>query len=222
MRMVTRILPVVALALGLGAAELPAQEPGGGTFQWYIGGQGGVLNFRTSAQDRDNIPMAGGHLLVVAKRTGLLLSVEEGFGSDELGVFTDGVGTTHAVTFDDIRRYSGTLMAFPLRLPIQPYFGLGLGIQHVVNPVSDGLQQAAEEIGSTGFMLFLGGVQFKLARFVGFGQAQVTSSSAIQQSSGFGANAGTGRLVEGPTYSLTAGLRIGLGNARERPTGGGY
>ena len=151
MRMVTRIFPVVALALGLGAAELPAQEPGGGTFQWYIGGQGGVLNFRTSAQDRDNIPMAGGHLLVVAKRTGLLLSVEEGFGSNELGVFTDGVGTTHAVKFDDIRRYSGTLMAFPLRLPIQPYFGLGLGIQHVVNPVSDGLQQAAEEIGSSYF-----------------------------------------------------------------------
>jgi len=113
-------------------------------------------------------------------------------------------------------------MAFPLRLPLQPYFGLGVGIQHVVNPVSDGLQEAAQEIGSTGFMLFLGGVQFKLARFVGFGQAQVTSSSAIQRSSGFGANAGTGRLVEGPTYSLTAGLRIGLGNARERPSGGGY
>ena len=222
MRMVTRIFSLAALTLGLGAAELLAQEPGGGSFQWYIGGQGGVLNFRTSAQDRDNIPMAGGHLLVVAKRTGLLLSVEQGFGSDELAFFTDGIGTTHAVAFDGIRRYSGTLMAFPLRLPLQPYFGLGLGIQHVVNPVSDGLQEAAQEIGSTGFMLFLGGVQFKLARFVGFGQAQVTSSSAIQRSSGFGANAGTGRLVEGPTYSLTAGLRIGLGNARERPSGGGY
>lgn len=222
MRMVTRIFPVVALALGLGAAQLSAQEPGGGTFQWYIGGQGGVLNFRTSAQDRDNIPLAGGHLLVVAKRTGLLLSVEEGFGSDKVGIFTDGVGATHAVTFDDIRRYSGALMAFPFRLPIQPYFGLGVGIQHVVSPVTDGPQQAAEEIGSTGFMLFLGGVQFKLARFVGFGQAQVTSASAIQQSSGFGATVGTGRLVEGPTYSLSAGLRIGLGNARERATGGGY
>ncbi len=222
MRMVTRIFPVVALALGLGAAQLSAQEPGGGTFQWYIGGQGGVMNFKASAQDRDNIPMAGGHLLVVAKRTGLLLSVEQGFGSDQLAFFTDGVGTTHAVTFDGIRRYSGSLMAFPLRLPIQPYFGLGLGIQHVVNPVSDGLQEAAVEVGSAGFMLFLGGVQFKLSRFVGFGQAQVTSASAVQQSSGFGANVGTGRLVEGPTYTLSAGLRIGLGNARERASGGGY
>jgi hypothetical protein len=222
MRMVTRIFPLVALALGLGAAELPAQQPGGGNFQWYIGGQGGVLNFRTSAQDRDNIPMAGGHLLVQARRTGLLLAVEEGFGSDEVAAFTDGVGATHAVTFNDIRKYSAALMAFPLRLPIQPYFGLGVGIQQVVNPVTDGPQQAAEEIGSTGFLLFLGGVQFKLSRFVGFGQAQITSSSAVQRSSGFGASVGTGRLVEGPTYQLSAGLRIGLGNARERATGGGY
>ena len=224
MRMVTLRTSIVALALCLGAAPLHAQEPGNGNFQWYIGGQGGVMNFRTPAQDRDNIPMAGGHILVVAKRTGLLISVDEGIGSDEVSVYTDGVGTQHAVTFNDIRRYSGTLMAFPLRMPIQPYFGVGWGIQHVVNPIdSEGQStQNAQELGSSGYMLFLGGVQFKLARFVGFGQYQVTTSPSIQQSSGFGASSATGRLLEGPIHTLSAGLRIGLGSARERSAAGGY
>ena len=223
MRMVTRIFPVVALALGLGAAQLSAQQPGNGSFQWYIGGQGGVVNFKTPAQTRGGIPSAGGHILIIAKRTGLLLSVDEAFGSDEVSSYTDGVGTTQVVTFDDIRKYTAALMAFPLNLPIQPYFGLGVGIMHVVspsNPVPS--STAAVELGSTGFGTFIGGVQFKVARFIGFGQYQITTGASIQRSSGFGANAGTGRLVEGPTHSLTAGLRIGLGGARERPTGGGY
>lgn len=222
MRMVTRIFSLAALAIGLGAAQLEAQEPGKGSFQWYIGGQGGVLNFRTSAQDRGTMPAGGGHLLVVARRTGLMLSVEEGFGSDEVGTFTDGIGAVHSVTFNDIRKYSATLMAFPLRIPIQPYFGVGIGIMHVVNPSTEGPQQAATELGSTGYGLFLGGVQFKLSRFVGFGQAEITTSPSIQQSSGFGAEVGTGRILEGPVYTLSAGLRIGLGNARERAAGGGY
>jgi hypothetical protein len=222
MRKVTLSIPVVALALCLGAAQLPAQEPGRGDFQWYIGGHGGVLNFRTSGQGRTTIPTAGGHLLVTARRTGLLLSVEEAFGSDEVSFFTDGVGTTHLVTFNDIRKYSATLIALPLRIPIQPYIGVGVGLMHVVNPSTTGPQHAANELGSTGFGSFIGGVQFKVARFVGFGQYQITTAPSIQRSSGFGADVGTGRVLEGPTHTFSAGLRIGLGNAKERASGGGY
>jgi hypothetical protein len=222
MRMVTRIFSLAALAIGLGAAQLEAQEPGNGGFQWYIGPLAGLLNFRTSAQDRKTIPSIGGNLLVVARRTGLLLSVEEGLGSDEVSTFTDGLGAVHTATFNDIRKYSATLMAFPLRIPIQPYFGVGIGIMHVVNPSTEGSQQAATELGSTGYGLLLGGVHIKVSRFVGFGQAEITTSPSIQQSSGFGAEVGTGRLLEGPMYTLSAGLRIGLGNARERAAGGGY
>lgn len=222
MRKVTLSIPVVALALCFGAAQLAAQEPGSGDFQWYIGGQAGVLNFRTSGQDRTTIPTAGGHIMITARRTGLLISVEEAFGSDEVAFFTDGVGAEHAVTFNDIRKYSATLIASPLRIPIQPYLGVGVGIMHVVNPQTTGPQQAANEIGSSGFGSFIGGVQFKLARFVGFGQYQITTAPSIQQSSGFGADVGTGRVLEGPTHTFSAGLRIGLGNARERASGGGY
>jgi opacity protein-like surface antigen len=222
MRKVTLRIPVVALALCLTAARLAAQEPGSGAFQWYVGGQGGVLNFRTSAQDRTTIPTGGGNLLVIARRTGLLLSVEEAFGSDEVGIITDGVGTTHAVFFNNIRKYSAALMAFPVRIPIQPYFGAGVGIMHVVNPSTTGSAQAASELGSTGFGTFIGGVQFRLARFVGFGQYQITTSPSVGESSGFGAERSSGRVLEGPTHTFTAGLRIGLGNARERAGGGGY
>jgi hypothetical protein len=222
MRIVSLMIPVIAFALCLGAAQLEAQEPGNGAFQWYIGGQGGILNFKTSAQDRGTMPMAGGHILITARRTGLLLSVEEGFGSDEVGTFTDGTGAQKFATFNDIRKYSATLMAFPLRIPIQPYVGVGVGVMHTVNPSTDGSPTAARELGSTGFGSFIGGVQLKIARFVGFGQYQITTGPSIQQSSGFGAELSTGRLLEGPTHTFSAGLRIGLGNARERTAGGGY
>jgi hypothetical protein len=95
-------------------------------------------------------------------------------------------------------------------------------LMHVVNPSTTGPQQAASELGSSGFGTFVGGVQFKVARFVGFGQYQITTAPSIQRSSGFGAEVGTGRLLEGPTHTFSAGLRIGLGNARERAGGGGY
>jgi hypothetical protein len=57
---------------------------------------------------------------------------------------------------------------------------------------------------------------------VGFGQYQITTTPSIEKSSGFGANVGTGRMLDGPTQTFSAGLRIGLGNARERSTSGGY
>jgi hypothetical protein len=224
MRKITLRFPVVALALCLGAAQLEAQQPGNGDFQWYIGANGGIMSFRTPAQERGTIPMGGGQVLITARRTGLLISVEEALGSDELSSYVDGVGQTQFVSFDDIRKYSATLMAFPLRIPIQPYFGVGFGIIHVVSPTTfpGDNTEAANELGSSGFASFLGGVQFKLDRFVGFGQYQITSSPSVERSSGFGANVGTGRLLEGPTHTFSVGLRIGLGSARERPASGGY
>jgi hypothetical protein len=222
MRKVILSISVAVLAFGLGAAQLRAQQPGGGAFQWYIGGQGGLFNFKTSDQAWKSVFTAGGSLLITARRTGLLLSVDEAFGSNEHFVYTDGLGGTQVATFNDIRKYSATLVAFPLKIPIQPYFGLGVGLIHAVHPSTTGPTAAANELGSSGFGSFIGGVQFRLARFVGFGQYQITTTPSIERSSGFGANVGTGRMLDGPTQTFSAGLRIGLGNARERSTSGGY
>ena len=226
MRMVTLSIPVV-LALCLGAANLSAQTPGNGTFQWYVGGHGGILNFETSAQGRSTIPLGGAHLLVTARRTGLLLSIEQGFGSNEPGVYTaqsfDSVGTLTsqgqvATTFDYIRKYSATLMAFPIRGPATPYFGIGVGIMHTGGDSPD--DSFTKEMGSSGFGSLIGGLNFRVSRFSAFGQYQVTTGPGVRQASATfdnGASIQTfGSLLNGPTHTFTAGLRFSLGNAKER------
>jgi hypothetical protein len=233
MRMVTRIFPVAALALGLAAGRLPAQQAGNSPFQWYIGGQGGVMNFETPLGGHFNKPLGGAHLLITAKRTGLLLSVEQAFGSDQVGSYNvtvlDSAGLVSSsndfgVTWNSLRKYSATLMAFPIRGPMTPYFGIGVGIMHTVghNP-DDG---SARAIGSSGFGSLIGGLNFKVSHFSAFGQYQLTTGPSVQVVSADGANKSTviasGNLFKGPTHTFTAGLRFGLGNARERTSGGGY
>ena len=157
---------------------MAAQEPGSGNFQWYVGGQAGVMFFDTPTQDRTGIPSFGGQTLIVARRTGLLLSVEEGVGSDETSAYTDLSGT-QTVTFNDIRRYSAVLMAFPIRAAAQPYLGVGYGIMHVVSPTPGSptaFQSDAEELGSHGFGTFLAGITFQVGRLMAFGQYQITTS----------------------------------------------
>ncbi|HWN19025.1 MAG TPA: hypothetical protein VNO19_08930 [Gemmatimonadales bacterium] len=233
MRMVTLSIPVV-LALCLGAANLSAQQqPGNGTFQWYVGGHGGILNFATSAQGRSTIPLGGAHLLVTARRTGLLLSVEQGFGSNEPGVFTaqaiDSVGNLTsegqvAATFDYVRKYSAMLMAFPIRGPATPYFGVGVGIMHTGGNTPD--DDLTAQMGSSGFGSLLGGLNFRVSRLSAFGQYEVTTSPGTRRASATFSNGSKiqtfGSLLRGPTHTFTAGLRFGLGNAKERSIGGGY
>jgi hypothetical protein len=237
MRMVTRIFPLVALALGFGAAQLPAQQPGNSTFQWYIGGQGGIMDFGTPIQGRSQAPMAGAHLLVTARRTGLLLSVEQAFGSNEQSGYTsevfDSAGNLTSsnfipVSFDYLRKYSATLLAFPIKGPLTPFFGIGVGVLHTGGyDVEDGF---AREIGSSGFGSLIGGLNFRVSRFSAFGQYQITTGPSRQSIASFGSDPSSsesavinsGNLFTGPTHTFSAGLRFGLGNARERAGSGGY
>jgi hypothetical protein len=151
-----------------------------------------------------------------------MLSVEEAIGDTELSSYTTAGGATQLVSFNDIRKYSATLMGFPLRTPIQPFVGIGVGIMHVVNPFtgSDASSAVATELGSTGFGSFVGGVQFRVARFMGFGQYQITTSPA-RHATPDGGGFAVGNLLAGPTHTFSAGLRIGLGSARERGQSGG-
>jgi hypothetical protein len=231
MRKVILSMPVVALALCLGAAQLSAQQPGS-TFQWYIGGHGGILNFET-IEGRHTIPTFGGHLLITARRTGLLLSVDEGIGSDEVGVYTvQTISSTNTVVgqqavaagFKDLRKYSATLLAFPIKGPATPYFGIGVGILHTSGNTPD--DSFTKGIGSTGFGSFVGGLNFRVSRLSAFGQYQITTGpveqESVQRFSDGSRTVAFGNLFKGPTHTFTAGLRFGLGNARERSTAGGY
>lgn len=231
MRKVTRSFSVV-LALCLGAANLSAQQPGNGTFQWYVGGHGGVINYGT-ADGRDNAPLGGAHLLVTARRTGLFLSVEQGFDANGQGTYTvQSIDADNAVvaqqtvgtTFNQIRKYSAILMAFPIRGPATPFFGIGVGVIHTGDhSVSD---DATEAMGSSGFGTLVGGLNFRISHFSAFGQYQVTTGPGTRTNSQRFDDGSRivafGSLLRGPTHTFSAGLRFNLGNAKERASGGGY
>ena len=231
MRKVTRSIPVV-LALCLGAANLSAQQPGNGTFQWYVGGHGGIINYGTAA-GRDNAPLGGAHLLITARRTGLFLSVEEAFNANGQGTYDmavfDSAGAlassgTVGTTFNYVRKYSAILMAFPIKGPATPFFGIGVGVLHTGGHSSD--DDITKSMGSSGFGTLVGGLNFRVSRFSAFGQYQVTTEPGTrhfsQKFSDGSSITAAGSLLRGPTHTFTAGLRFSLGNARERASGGGY
>ena len=232
MRMVTLSIPV-ALALCVGAAQLSAQQPGNGAFQWYVGGHGGIMNFETFEGNQVR-PLGGAHLLVTARRTGLLLSVEQTIGSSSGSIYNftvlDSVGNVTSSqdifqTFSYLRKYSATLMAFPIKGPITPFVGIGVGIIHAGGFTPSGDSDAIN-IGSSGFGSLVGGLNFRVSRFSAFGQYQVTTGPSRQFIARVGPGetlvVSSGQIFSGATHTFSAGLRFGLGNAKERASGGGY
>ncbi len=218
---VTRVLSVAALGLALSWTAASAQQ-WDDSFRWYVGGAGGVLGFETPSQTRAWVPTAGGQLLVVAKRTGLLVSVDQAFGSNEVSGYADNTANAgvRGVQFDMIRRYSATLVGYPIRGNTQPYFGLGFGLIQVVDPQPQGFftspiaaataKTAADQRSTDGFASLVAGVQFRIGRVMAFGQYQLSTSPAA------------GHLLRGATHALTGGLRFSLGSAKEGVKGGGY
>ncbi len=225
MRMLGRTAMVLGLACLSQAPSLAAQSIiGFDSFKWYIGGQGGVTIFETPNQTKGGIFTAGGHFLVTARRTGLLIEVQEGFKKDQVSSYYDAtVGDlTRDVTFNNLRRYSASLLVFPFKTIAQPYVGLGFGLMQTVNEYPEGpfgtsvdevsAKEAANQTGSYTFAMFTGGVQIRLANFAVFGQYQITTSPGLNYSAdrSYG-----GRLLQGPTHTLTGGLRISLGSSKE-------
>lgn len=221
MRMLGRTASVLGLACLAQATSLSAQTTGFETFKWYLGAQVGATIFETPTQTKGAIFTGGGHFLVTAKRTGLLLSVEQAFGKNQKSSYADAsvLGGSRAVTFTDLRKYSATILAFPFKSAAQPYVGLGLGYIHTrtetpAGPFATAAEQenataTAHRLGGYGFGSAVGGVQFRVNRFVLFGQYQITSSPP------------SGKLLTGATHTFTGGIRFSLGNAREGVNGQG-
>ncbi len=151
-----------------------------------------------------------------------LFSIEEGFKKNQTSSYADNtvVGGSRQVLFNNVRKYSVAVVFFPFRTVAQPYFGFGAGILHTVKEypqgffgspaASDTATALADRLGGHGFASFTGGVQFRVNRFIAFGQYQLASAPS------------GGKLLTGASHAFTAGLRIGLGASREETTGGGY
>lgn len=226
MRASIGILSVIAL---LGTGSLEAQELRADSWKWYFGVTGGGLMTQTQTQDYTMMPNVGAHIMVVGKIGGVMLSFDESFGDNEQSAFafiyqdqdSSSVFAAHAAGFDRIRRYSGSMMAFPLRAKLEPYLGVGFGLMHTVGTrIESDVPTLIEAIkadsvlnvrNSTGFGALLGGVQYGAGNaVVVYGQYQITTSPA------------GGNLLSGPTHSFQFGLRLRLGRAKDDIRGGGY
>jgi hypothetical protein len=244
MRILKQSLTLVALGSLLVIAPATAQQAGTSAFRWYVGGHGGVTSFRTNVGGREIMPVVGGQLLITAKRTGLLLSVDQGLGSDEPtqtlfeirdsadNVVSAGVSNW---TFQGIRRYSAILMAYPIQNQnIQPFVGIGGGIAHTTGnspgPFADGSVES--ELSSTGFGTAVAGLEFRLGPFSAFGQYQITTKQGFKQKDTILQQKADGTVLFhridygewtlGAFHTITGGLRLSLGSAREGSGAGGY
>lgn len=245
MRILNQSLTLLGLGSLLAVGSLAAQTSGGtGTFKWYVGGHGGITSFRSGVTGREFMPNAGGHLLITAKRTGLLLSVDQSFGSTQesatMFAILDSVRAVKEVgfvpwQFKGIRRYSAMLLAYPIRNQnIQPFVGVGGGIMHTTSntpgPFVGGSVENA--LSSSGFAAAMVGLEFRLGPFSAFGQYQVTTKQGYQEISTVLRRDSSNKPLEtridsgewtlGAFHTLNAGLRFSLGNAKERSAGGGY
>ena len=127
MRTIARTATVLGLVYLAQAPSLFAQSTGFDKFAWYLGAQGGMSIIETQTQTPGAFPAVGAHTLITAKRTGLLISVDEVIMTNETSSYSDPavVGGRRTVTFNDARKFSFTLLAFPFNGSIQPYIGVG-------------------------------------------------------------------------------------------------
>lgn len=232
MNVLRRSVAAAVVALAMAGAEASAQTVAHPKdFQWTIGGQGGIMLLEGGDGNNVELPVAGIQTVIRARRTALLLSVQQAFGDSEVGgsystvMYEGGVpvsSSTQPVTWDWARKYSAALVVFPIRGHIDPYLGVGVGILQVGSFQDD---EIADELSSSGFGSLIGGLELSAGRFMVFGEYQLTTAQRTQvyelrDDSGELMLQAAGRFTNGPTHTLTAGLRVSLGSAREQVGGG--
>ena len=209
MTLYRRAVGVFALAATLATFPQIATAQRGDSFTWTLGIQGGSMIFQTRTQDTELIPSGGAHFMIMARRSGLMVGIDEGFGSDE---------RSGLVLFNDLRRYQAVMMAYPVSLPLEPYFGVGGGLLQVVSPRIDpavtdpfereDLREEAQDASTSAFATFLAGVQGRWGRVTAFGQYQLHTAP------------GDDSLLSGVMHSIHGGIRIALGSSRQVDGGG--
>ena len=232
MRIPSRVLPILAFmavaaahsahAQAAQSSRAPVAEVRDNRFKWFFGASAGAMFFETQLQTQSGLPTVGAHIAVVSRRGGLMLGVDEAFGSNEPSRFLDPSDdfNVRPVNFDRIRRYAFTLTGYPVRGKLEPYMGLGFGFTQVVSPQVEGVfasQDAAatseffaKEVSADGFASLMAGVQFRVGRLAAFGQYQINTPPAQEH------------ILRGPLHMLSAGLRFSLGSSKQDLKGGGY
>jgi hypothetical protein len=215
MRLLSRSLlaPLAILVATTGQAHA---QKGTDSFKWYIGPQAGVMFFKTQNQTTATAFTAGGHLLVTARRTGLLISYDQAFRNNNVSSMADptALNGVRSVTFNNVGRLSFMLLAMPVQTHFQPFIGVGFGIMRTIKNypdntglvTADEIQQAkdrAGEAGSYGFGSATAGFQVRAGGVALYGQYQISTGP------------GNNKLLVGANHTVMGGVRISLGSARE-------
>jgi len=219
MRTIARTATVLGLVCLAQVPSLFAQSTGFDKFAWYLGAQGGMSIVETQTQTSGAFAAVGGHTLITARRTGLLISVDEIIATKETSSYSDPavVGGRRSVIFNDLRKFSFTLVAFPFKGSIQPYIGVGVGVMQTVNEYPQGpfnspaeadqAKKTANDLGTHTFPNFTAGAQIRAGKLIIFAQYELAGSPPSDH------------LVVGSTHTLNAGIRYKIGSAREEDTG---
>lgn len=215
MRLLSRSL-LAPLAVLLATTGQAHAQKGTDSFKWYIGPQAGVMLFTTQNQTETGAFAAGGHIMVTARRTALLVSYDQAFRNDNVSSMADAtaVNGVRKVTFNNLGRLSFMLLAMPVQTHFQPFIGVGFGIMRTIKNYPDntglvtadevqGAKDRASAAGSYGFGAATAGFQVRVGPVALFGQYQISTGP------------GTGKLLVGANHSIMGGLRISLGGARE-------
>ena len=219
MRLLSRsllaLLPVLLASTGQAAAQ--KQNDG---FKWYFGPQVGIMVFKTPIQSATSAITGGAHIYVTGRHAALQLAYDEAFRNNNQSQMLDPSAPSGVrnVAFNNVGRFSATIMAVPLDTHFQPYIGVGFGILMTIKEYPDltGLvtgeevaatQELASNAGSYGYGSAVVGVQFQAGPVMVFGQGQISSAPGI------------GKLLTGANYTLMGGIRISLGGSHEDISG---
>jgi hypothetical protein len=187
-------------------------------YQWFWGGQAGVMVFKTSYDGFSAEPTFGGHWLITARKTAMYVAYEESyFLTDRHATIVEPDGTVEPgnVAFKHVRRILMGALAFPVQKAVQPYGGMGFAIAEVLNPtatcttctVSDAAltQEAADNAATKAFFWWMGGIDVRQGRLSLYGHYILTSSSK-------------GFLLDGVVHTFQGGLRYSFGSSKEDVT----
>ena len=215
MRSMGRLTTGLAL-LALLPATAAAQEAKPFTNAWFWGAKGGAMTVKTPVES-EVAGTVGAEWMITRTRTGLYVSLEQGFFDGVLSVVPDtSNGGARGVAIRNFRRASFALMGYPTTWgAVRPYVGLGMALNLIqrAEPIGtfNSHERRAEVVAtvedrrSRTSVLFMGGVQGMVHGVNLFAQGTAMPTGSRFLLSGSDA-----------TYMLEAGVRFNVGSAIER------
>jgi len=159
---------------------------------WFWGVKAGETFYQVQSHPNGLAPLGGIDWLITRSRGGLYVSFDHSFLTRDSVFVNDSLSpldtVPRTVRLSGLRRFTLAGMLFPMQSEhIQPYFGLGIALNHLAKAdpqggYRNGTQQAlvlatVQQFRSAAAPIVILGGQVKLTRFSAFGQATATPAN---------------------------------------------